>query len=220
MNFIPHRAMHDRKAFTLAEVLITLGVIGIVAAMTLPALINKQQKKEATARLKKFYSTMQQAILLSENDNGPCGQWDKVARQANEDGSIKLNPQAAIEYFDRFLKPYLKVLSSDVENEYPVIRFADGSTVTLTNGYCTDFAFDVNGERKPNQVGADIFYFLLCPDDTKANYFSNNRNFGTYSQKNIERGRDSALTACKNDPIVCSTLLLIDNWEFKNDYPY
>lgn len=42
-----------KKAFTMAEVLITLGIIGIVAAMTLPALIKNHQRKETEARLKK-----------------------------------------------------------------------------------------------------------------------------------------------------------------------
>lgn len=207
-------------AFTLAEVLITLGIIGIVAAMTLPAIIQKNQKLEATARLKKFYSSMQQAILLSENDNGPCGQWDKIPRQADENGTIILNPQASVDFFNRYFKPYMKILSTEVNDNEPIIRFADGSTVTMLNGYCTDFRFDVNGARKPNKVGSDIFYFLLCPDDTKNNYFNNNKNFGTYSQKNIVYGREYVLRACKTSPHMCSTLLLIDNWEFKEDYPF
>ena len=57
-----------KNGFTLAEVLITLGIIGIVAAMTLPALVGKYQKKVTVTRLKKFYSTMQQAIQLAEKD--------------------------------------------------------------------------------------------------------------------------------------------------------
>ena len=43
------------KAFTMAEVLITLGIIGIVAAMTLPALVAKYQKNVTSNRLKKKY---------------------------------------------------------------------------------------------------------------------------------------------------------------------
>src|SRR5574344_762048 len=46
-----------RTAFTLAEVLIVLGIIGIVASMTIPTLMNKVAKQEYVAGLKKFYST-------------------------------------------------------------------------------------------------------------------------------------------------------------------
>ena len=63
-------------SITMAEVLITLGIIGIVAAMTLPDLIQKYQKQETSARLKKFYTTMNQAIMMSEIDNGDMRYWD------------------------------------------------------------------------------------------------------------------------------------------------
>ena len=65
-----------RFAFTLAEVLITLGIIGIVAAMTMPALIEHHQKSVISSRLKKFYSSINQAIKLSEVDNGSSEYWD------------------------------------------------------------------------------------------------------------------------------------------------
>lgn len=71
---------NDRKAkylaFTLAEVLITLGIIGVVAAMTIPTLISKTQKKEAVTRLKGAYSQIAQAIRMSEADNGDISNWD------------------------------------------------------------------------------------------------------------------------------------------------
>ena len=54
-----------KKAFTLAEVLITLGIIGIVAAMTLPSLIANYQKKVTVNRLKQAYSMINQALLLA-----------------------------------------------------------------------------------------------------------------------------------------------------------
>ena len=62
-----------KKAFTLAEVLITLSIIGIVAAMTLPALIQKNQDKELIARTKKVYSDINNALLQWSNDNGVVG---------------------------------------------------------------------------------------------------------------------------------------------------
>ena len=44
----------EKVAFTLAEVLITLGIIGVVAALTMPSLIQKHKKQETTARFKKI----------------------------------------------------------------------------------------------------------------------------------------------------------------------
>ena len=55
-----------RAAFTLAEVLITLGIIGVVAAMTLPTLIQKHQEKELAVRVRKLYSDINNALLLSQ----------------------------------------------------------------------------------------------------------------------------------------------------------
>ena len=54
-----------KNGFTLAEVLITIGIIGIVAAMTLPAVIGNYKKQEVVSRLKKFYVTLNQALLMS-----------------------------------------------------------------------------------------------------------------------------------------------------------
>lgn len=73
----PSRAHLKNKkcAFTLAEVLITLGIIGIVAAMTLPTLIQRQQEKETVVKLKKFYSVMDQAIKMSIIKNGDITGW-------------------------------------------------------------------------------------------------------------------------------------------------
>ena len=62
-----------KKAFTLAEVLITLGIIGIVAAMTLPTLIQKNQDRQLIAQTKKVYADINNAILLAQKDYGVVG---------------------------------------------------------------------------------------------------------------------------------------------------
>lgn len=54
-----------KVAFTLAEVLITLGIIGIVAAMTLPVLMGKYVERERITALKKTYSLLQQAFEIA-----------------------------------------------------------------------------------------------------------------------------------------------------------
>ena len=64
------------RAFTMAEVLITLGIIGIVAAMTMPTVIKNYQRKEAETRLKKAYSTISQAFLAAQAKHGEVKDWE------------------------------------------------------------------------------------------------------------------------------------------------
>ena len=64
-----------QTAFTLAEVLVTLGIIGVVAAMTLPSVIATHKKHEAEARLKKVYSTLNQAFLAAQAKHGEAKYW-------------------------------------------------------------------------------------------------------------------------------------------------
>ncbi len=62
-------------AFTLAEVLITLGIIGVVAAMTMPSLITNYQEKQRVSQLKKVYSALSQAFVSAVQENGTPDEW-------------------------------------------------------------------------------------------------------------------------------------------------
>ena len=62
--------------FTLAEVLITLGIIGVVAAMTLPGLMQSWNDKASVTKVKKAYSLLNQAYLMSKEQNGPVSEWE------------------------------------------------------------------------------------------------------------------------------------------------
>lgn len=75
--------------FTLAEVLITLGIIGIVAAMTLPAIVSKYQEKVLVERLKQTYSIFSQAYLRAVQENGPADSWD-IGEPVTMEGAEKL----------------------------------------------------------------------------------------------------------------------------------
>ena len=57
--------MSKRRAFTLAEVLITLGIIGVVAAMTMPTLMSSTQGAQYKAAYKKALSALSQAVTLN-----------------------------------------------------------------------------------------------------------------------------------------------------------
>ena len=60
----------NKTAFTLAEVLITIGIIGVVAAMTLPILTGKYQHKVLESQFKKTYANLQTAINTVNSENG------------------------------------------------------------------------------------------------------------------------------------------------------
>lgn len=69
----------NKLGFTLAEVLITLGIIGVVAAITLPTIINKAQNMILKNEFKKAYSTFYNAMKLVQVQNGApmaCWYWD------------------------------------------------------------------------------------------------------------------------------------------------
>ena len=75
--------------------MITLGIIGVVAAITLPALITNYQKKQTVEQLKNVYSTLEQAFKMSEFENGFSNEWVT-------DGSTIVNEQVVTEYFDMY----------------------------------------------------------------------------------------------------------------------
>ncbi len=82
--------------FTLAEVLITLGIIGVVAAMTIPNLIQNQQKRKMEAVLKEDYSILQQVVKFTEYDD------------VSLDLAIPDSTEGMKLWFETFMKPHLK----------------------------------------------------------------------------------------------------------------
>ena len=90
--------------FTLAEVLITLGIIGVVAAMTLPSVILNYQKKVTVNRLKQAYSTISQALVMAQKDYGDISGWDIATGLTSLDQvDVSLN-----NFANKYLIPYIK----------------------------------------------------------------------------------------------------------------
>ena len=87
----------------MAEVLITLGIIGIVAAMTMPTLIQKHKEQETVAKVKKFYSVISQAVMLARAEHGDVDTWDF----GGGDGSV--NTQSSSN-FANYIKPHLQII--------------------------------------------------------------------------------------------------------------
>ena len=82
-------------AFTLAEVLITIVIIGVIAAITVPIAVANSQKERVLSRAKKAFSSVSQAVLTSRFHNGPIDEWyENVEKQAPK-------------YYATFFQPYL-----------------------------------------------------------------------------------------------------------------
>lgn len=175
--------MKKKNAFTLAEVLITLGIIGIVAAMTLPTLINKTKGKELEAQYKKAYSIINQAVNRMNAEKGFVANWSSYKACTNE-------------FADEFNKYFLLLLncgkdkcSTFVDDEHTYLTkyktyngnagcadcFNDGQfilsdTMFVSINHCYEpnkilIAVDVNGVyKKPNRYGHDFFVFQIVDD--------------------------------------------------------
>ena len=109
---LTHSTHAKHVAFTLAEVLITLAIIGIVAAMTIPNLILKYQKREFGARLAQTYSTLSNAVKMAQVEYGDISTW---IYQKNYGSSVDLDEGHADsslliqQYVEKYFLPYLKV---------------------------------------------------------------------------------------------------------------
>ncbi len=91
--------MKAQKAFTLAEVLITLGILGIVSAMVIPGIVYSYKEKVAISKLKHTYAILQQAISRAVAENGGNSYVNF------SDGDT----QSMIDWYDYYLKPNLKI---------------------------------------------------------------------------------------------------------------
>ena len=211
-RFTSHFSLR-KTAFTLAEVLITLGIIGIVAAMTMPTLIANSKKSEISAKLKKFNTTMAQCVLLSEQDNGPAEEWSNPG----EYDTFDLD-----KFFKTYLAPYIKYSSAGLKTEYGSKRYyvylLDGGYFYFVKGNCVDIVYDVNGSKKPNAHGRDTFRFLMCGSQSPE--WCDGRHFCPMYSTSAHTREEKIQDCIKGDRgSGCTGLLEYDGWEFKKDYP-
>ena len=177
-----------KSAFTLAEVLITLGIIGLVAALTLPSIIQKKNDKEAVVRLKKMYSTIDNAYRTAIVENGSPDTWSKTPAKTPEAFANILERYVNIAERKENSHYYLKFLSvkspvSVSSHAQTRFRLLDGSEFSFVDLYSTSaenaaceanvlfnnrkeciwLLADINGiDKLPNRLGEDMFYFILA----------------------------------------------------------
>lgn len=181
------------RGFTLAEVLITLGIIGVVAALTLPALINKYQKVQYVTGLQKAYTVFNNGIKLLMADTG-C---DDIKCTGLFEGSVE--DSDFNDNMEKMVRKYFKVakvckygndscaiMRHYLDGNESVVDFTNVFSFVTTDGityrvdpieasspkeegvskikYLLAVDIDINSNKKPNVIGRDIFYFRLAQD--------------------------------------------------------
>ena len=223
-----------KKAFTLAEVLITLGIIGIVAAMTIPNLIANYQKNVTVTQLQKAISVLNQAYKSSFDDNGePASAYALGSEQ----------------YFHEYWEPYIKIHTyctdyqiCGYKSQFPFVTPSkspvawsvvlptaratfytmDGFLYQISTGagYHADGTIaedrekvvlvDINGSRKPNRMGHDVFVLQRIPDGGGVQ---------PYGNKSDNESVDNSCSVAGSG-WTCAEKIRRAGWKIEKDYPW
>ena len=197
--------MKNKFAFTLAETLVVIGIIGVVAALTLPNLNSSTGEKEKVVKLQKVYSNLQEAFGRAEITYGPYRGWCTGLSGNDCDKRI-------FERITEFMK-VTKVCTvndactlfnsgdsfSDGDRASYAAILADGTTIGIYNGGYS-ILIDLDGvDKGPNADGKDYFYLNITEDEhsrrkiltygsryqIKNNYELNKFNSNTYNASEL-----------------------------------
>jgi prepilin-type N-terminal cleavage/methylation domain-containing protein len=231
--------MYNKKlAFTLAEVLITLGIIGVVAALTIPTLITNYERAQNLNRLKKVYSQLSQAIQYASEDYDLYSLGDnwtdatEVMEVLQKYLKVSKTYSAKIYYTPMcynsgYIKPYYNgSFQYNWEHNnggYISTPFSRNGTMSmeLMDGACIGFGqssryiyVDTNGSNSmPNIAGRDLFFFYIDSDNKFLPL-----GHGKSSEK-IKNG-DGGGYGCADRKVAtqmtggwCAARIIQDNWQ-------
>lgn len=173
-----------KVGFTLAEVLITLGIIGVVAAMTIPTLMQKYYEKQTVAKLKETYSILSQALKSASQEEGLPEEWgyNRSDKESAEKGAAILKKYIKVatdcgttdttgsclyngDYYSLNGSEHWSYAKNTREYKMKLLngtsfwfRFIDEAEPVRANGMIMSFKIDTNGAQKPNIAGRDLFF--------------------------------------------------------------
>ncbi len=225
-SVVSHLLKIPKSGFTLAEVLVTLGILGVVAAVTMPTLIQGHQKKVYVTQLKKVYSEMEQAFLRYKTDRN--------ALNLREAGRLDTKEKILA-----FYQRYFNVVSTCTSNcfEYDInsingtkLNYTFDNNVTLASGAIiwtffsgteilyANFLVDTNGAKGPNVVGRDV-WTLAVDDKGKVDdfwyvFYTLLENAGAQLDMSDIELRKELVKSCPEGS-GCFNYMILDNWEMK-----
>ena len=257
-----HHFFNQKFGFTLAEGLITLGIIGVVAAITIPNIVAKYQHKALESQFKKSFSVISQVILIAKNSLGVDKFGNYCAKFNLESGKYELAPECYSNLYNNYIKinstpdnfdysttaRYMKrtdtiktynnkqifsinsVSSAFGDTIHFVTAMPDGTYLNFQiNEASLYIGVDINGGKKPNILGHDIFVFKLNKQTDMITSLGKPAN---YTDDEIEAGNyedwqaNSAGNPCSLDSnqegngLGCSYYALMDKCPYDDSKRY
>lgn len=206
-------------AFTLAEVLITLGIIGVVASMTMPALITKVRGDRLQAQFKKVYSELNQSAMKFYVDNNTSFTEYASSIYTNSDGELTYHTSLQLEKFMKYFKGSKKYAGNYNQENYTLGGSTNSDPCDKSEIY-TDSAgryfrtddnpkdgnysygpkicVDINGKNKPNKWGVDRFVFVFTKSNVVVPFtgraWNTLQGHGTLSEDEIKQYCSAGMT--------------------------
>lgn len=229
-----------RKGFTLAEVLITLGIIGIVAALTLPALVQNYTSHVVETRLAKFYSNFNEAIRLAEVKYGDKKYWyeDAAGIDLDENGNPIESTSKVDKWFRQYLASFITIKKTYTKNGEVTYYLSDGSSFKFSNDSnvfsVREIIFYPGTPEKCKKLGDLMgvckFAFEYYPLDTTDNNWKYLTKRGLEPKKygwngtiedlynNQKRGCNMPNSGIKRS--YCTAIIQLNGWKIPKNYPH
>ena len=228
-----------RFGFTLAEVLVTLGIIGVVSAMTVPSLMQNHQRKTYVTQLHKVYNEIQQALMQYQTDKNAVNLTEAGLTSIAAVKSFLQTYFRVIETCDGVTSPCFSTTYKNMngDNVAQSVTWGAASCVVISSGasFCIDrpdyatisyggytttygnVFIDVNGAKGPNILGRDAYYLAIFPDGVldvnQATPVCRKQGIcNGGSIKDVRGSIDNCKTATSNS-YDCFGKILNDNWE-------
>ncbi len=217
------------QGFTLAEVLVTLGIIGVVSAMTVPTLMQNHQRKTYVTQLHKVYTEIQQAALRYLTDNNAVNLIEAGITSQSKANLFITDNFKVIQTCENNITPcfadsYKSINGNTVSGygtSYNAYILASGAAVRPGYYYSgkggssyqnvINFLIDINGPKGPNIAGRDFFDIGLYADGTLDEIEYNNPLTPPISQETREELFNRNCLTGKY--YGCFGKILNDNWE-------
>jgi len=214
-----------KKGFTLAEILITLGIIGVVSALTIPTLVKRNTNETHVQQLKKAYATISEAFdgFMAENNAATLRDTylltGNIGRFLNENFKVSVdcgNTRGLPCFADTYknLNGETVRIQNMTNTSSSSVMLSDGTAISMSDTFNPIFInIDVNGPKGPNIIGRDFFSLIYRPNEGMLKDYITDCQVDSTDRTNMLNNCSST----SNDyAIGCFRLIQLDGW--KMDY--